>query len=77
MANNFLRRLAGGGNWRQWAMRAMGWLHLTLPLALAGCTFYRFLHGGDDLGGVYLWTWPPSVSPPCGSFSWPAWASAA
>ncbi len=54
MANNFLRRLAGGGNWRQWAMRAMGWLHLALPLALAGCTFYRFLHGGDDLGGVYL-----------------------
>ena len=50
----WLRRLAGGQNWRQWVMRAMGWVQLALPLALAGCTFYRFLHGGEDLGGVYL-----------------------
>ena len=54
MANNFLRRLAGGGNWRQWAMRAMGWLHLALPLALYGCALSRLLSGDQGLGAVYL-----------------------
>ena len=54
MANNFLRRLAGGGNWRQWAMRAMGWLHLALPLALYGCALSRLLSGDQGLGVVYL-----------------------
>ena len=51
---NFLRRLAGGGNWRQWAMRAMGWLHLALPLALYGCALSRLLSGDQGLGAVYL-----------------------
>ena len=54
MANNFLRRLAGGGNWRQWAMQAMGWLHLALPLALYGCALSRLLSGDQGLGVVYL-----------------------